>query len=183
MGQKIAAYNANGAIIGFYDDKDSPAPNPLPTGIKLLNITDAQWQTCLSNQGWTIANGTLVAPVPPTAAQALQNAKDAQIALINNGCNATLQVIVAPYPPMEMATWPSQLSEAQAYTANNAAPTPTLSVIALAAGQTVAAQAASVLAKAAAYQAAAGAAIGKRQALTAQINAASSVAAVQAIIW
>lgn len=115
----------------------------------------------------------------PTLAQA----QAAQIALVNAGCEAALSAIVAPYPSLEVATWPNQYNEAVAYTANPAASTPTLSAIATASGQTVAALAASVLQKAAAYTAASGAAVGRRQALTAQIQAATTIAAVQAVIW
>jgi hypothetical protein len=65
MGQKFAAYNAQGAITGFYDSVDSP----LPTGVTALEITDAQWQTCLATPGYSVADGALVAPATPTAAQ------------------------------------------------------------------------------------------------------------------
>jgi hypothetical protein len=65
MGQKYAAYNAQGAITAFYDSVDSPAPE----GATTIEITDAQWQTCISNPGWTVVSGELVAPVPPTAEQ------------------------------------------------------------------------------------------------------------------
>ncbi len=68
MGQKQASYNASGAIIAFYDTVDSPAP----ASATVLDITNAQWQTCLSNPGWTVVNGALVAPPPapaPTLAQ------------------------------------------------------------------------------------------------------------------
>lgn len=78
MGQKYAAYNSSGAITAFYDSVDSP----LPPGVSTIEITDAQWQTCLDNPGWTVASGALVAPVPPSAeeiaAQALiQSARTA----------------------------------------------------------------------------------------------------------
>ena len=78
MGQKQASYNASGAIIAFYDSADSPAPQ----GASVLDITDAQWQTCLSNPGWTVVNGALVAPPAPTAAQLLAQAQAAQIATL-----------------------------------------------------------------------------------------------------
>ncbi len=70
MGQKQASYDSTGKIVAFYDTVDSPAP----TGATVLDITEAQWQTCISQQGWTVAHGALVAPPPdpaPTAAQVL----------------------------------------------------------------------------------------------------------------
>jgi len=71
MSQKYAAYNAQGAIIGFYDDVDSP----LPQGVTAIDITDAQWQTCLSTPGCSVSGGALVAPSSAfllTQAQAVQ---------------------------------------------------------------------------------------------------------------
>lgn len=66
MGQKIAAYDAQGNIVAFYDSEDSP----VPAGVtNTLAITDAQWQACMSTPGYTVKNGVLVAPIPPTAAQ------------------------------------------------------------------------------------------------------------------
>jgi hypothetical protein len=87
MGQKSAAYNAQGAIVGFYDSVDSPAPS----GANVIEITDAQWQMCISAQGWTVANGALVVPVPPTAAQLLAAAQAAQDAAIDGAYVSAVQ--------------------------------------------------------------------------------------------
>jgi hypothetical protein len=89
MGQKYAAYNAQGAITAFYDSVDSP----VPAGVTTIEITDAQWQTCLSAPGYTVVNGALVAPTPPTAAQLLATAQATQTALLNAAYQAA---IVAP---------------------------------------------------------------------------------------
>jgi hypothetical protein len=87
MGQKYAAYAINlGPITGFYDSVDSP----VPVGITVIEITDAQWQTCLSTPGYTIANGALVAPVPPTDAQLLSTAQVSQISIVSAACYATI---------------------------------------------------------------------------------------------
>ncbi|MGF6664837.1 hypothetical protein QF000_006505 [Paraburkholderia atlantica] len=79
MSQKFAAYNAQGAITGFYDDIDSPVPQ----GTTAIEITDLQWQTCLGNPGYTVVNGKLAAPAAPTAAEleAQELAQSAQHAL------------------------------------------------------------------------------------------------------
>ena len=83
MGQKYAAYNAQGVITAFYDSADSP----VPTGVtSIIAISDAQWFAASSNQGYTVANGALVAPVPPTAAQLLAAAQVTQAAAISNAC-------------------------------------------------------------------------------------------------
>lgn len=80
MGQKYAAYNTTGDIVAFYDSIDSP----VPVGVNTIEITDAQWQICISSQPpYTVASGALVAPVAPTAAQLLEAAQSAQIATLN----------------------------------------------------------------------------------------------------
>jgi hypothetical protein len=75
MGQKFAAYNLTGAIIGFYDSVDSPVPASVTSVIK---ISDAEWQACLSESGWTVEDGMLVGPTPPTAAELLASAQASQ---------------------------------------------------------------------------------------------------------
>ena len=104
-------------------------------------------------------------PLPYEQAQA--------IAQINTAIQAKLAKVTAGYPDLEVATWPQQVAEAQAFTANSAAATPILSAISTASGQTVAALAATVMTKTAAYTAASGAAVGQRIALSAPIYAAT----------
>jgi hypothetical protein len=65
MSQKIAAIDAQTGILVFFDSIDSPPPS----GVNAIEITDEQWQTCLSNPGWTVSDGTLAAPLAPTAEQ------------------------------------------------------------------------------------------------------------------
>ena len=67
MGQKYASYNSSGAVIAYYDSKDSPPPKTAT----VLAITDAQWQAALSSQyPVTVENDALVIPTGPTLAQA-----------------------------------------------------------------------------------------------------------------
>lgn len=113
----------------------------------------------------------------------LQIAQTRQITKINASAQAALTALISSYPPEEVSTWPNQYTEAQAYTANPAALTPTLAAIATAAGLTVDQIAAVVLQKAAAYTTASGTIIGKRKLLTAQIQAANDVATVEGITW
>jgi Domain of unknown function (DUF4376) len=61
MGQKFAAYDSTGAITAYYDSADSP----VPAGVNAIAITDAQWQTALSQPGWTVADGALAYVTPP----------------------------------------------------------------------------------------------------------------------
>lgn len=167
-------------IITIYDTDF--AAYKMPNASDLLELTDAQFAQWIAAPGQLANNnGTLVPYTPPPPS--LPQAQAAQIALINAGAQSDLAAIVAPYPPHEVSTWEQQYREAMAYTASSTAATPMLTAIAKASGETVAALASGVLAKAAAYQAASGAVIGKRLALTAQINAATTNAAVQAIVW
>jgi hypothetical protein len=87
MGQKYAEYNASGAIVAFYDSVDSPVPAGVTS---VIGITFAQWQACLSTPGYTVANGALVAPLPPTDAQLLAAAQAAQASVVTTGCYATI---------------------------------------------------------------------------------------------
>lgn len=45
MGQKHAAYDENGKIVGFYDSEHSP----LPIGKTAIVISDDEWMNCLNN--------------------------------------------------------------------------------------------------------------------------------------
>lgn len=87
MGQKYAAYNAQGKIAAFYDSVDSPAPN----GVSLIDISDAEWQACVNQQGqWYVSSGALAQVPPPSAAQQLQTAQTAQSAILRTACAAAI---------------------------------------------------------------------------------------------
>ena len=64
MGQKSAAFDSNGNITAFYDSVDSPVPADVTS---VIEITDAEWMACLSQQGqWTVVDGMLVHTAPRT---------------------------------------------------------------------------------------------------------------------
>jgi hypothetical protein len=88
MGQKFAAYNAQGAVVGFYDSIDSPVPD----GINSVSITQAQWLACVSTMaiGYTVANGELVPPAAPNATELLATAQANQAATVTAACYATI---------------------------------------------------------------------------------------------
>lgn len=106
-----------------------------------------------------------------------------QINLINAACNRALHHITANYPELEVSTWDAQLADAKAYRADANALTPILDAIAQSSGQTVVQLADGVLQKSAAYQAISGSLVGRRLLLTAQIKSASTVEAIQSIVW
>lgn len=87
MGQKYAAYNAQGAITGYYDSVDSPVPD----GVTAIEITDAAWQACIAAQSpYTVENGTLVAPVEPTGEELLADAQATQISALYAAYNTAI---------------------------------------------------------------------------------------------
>lgn len=88
MGQKYAAYDAGGNITGFYDSIDSPVP---VGATNVIQITQAQWQTCIGQPGqWYISSGALAQVPPPTAAQQLANSQATQIAAIDAACRTSI---------------------------------------------------------------------------------------------
>lgn len=78
MGKKYAGYDSAGDIVAYFDSEESPAP-PSAT---VIAITDAQWQACLSDPGYTVVKGALVAPAAPTPTELLLEAQTAQIELL-----------------------------------------------------------------------------------------------------
>jgi hypothetical protein len=75
MGQKQAAYDANGNIVAFYDTVDSPAPQ----GAAVIDITEAEWQFCISNQGSKIVSNGALADAPPVDPAVLLAAAQAAV--------------------------------------------------------------------------------------------------------
>lgn len=87
MSQKIAAYDAHGNIIAYYDDIDSP----VPAGVtRTVTISYEEWQKCISTSGYRVANGVLVPPPAPTAAQLVAEAQATQIARVTSACAAKI---------------------------------------------------------------------------------------------
>ena len=89
MGQKYASYDSNGIVNGFYDSVDSP----VPSGVTAIPITDAEWQAAISSpyQPVTVVNGVLTIPSGPTLAQA----KSRQIALLRTSFEQAEQAPVS----------------------------------------------------------------------------------------
>lgn len=123
--------------------------------------------------------------VVPTS---LDDLKTVMLADIKTSCDAALAPLDAAYPDREVASWPQQIAEATAYTANAAAEVPLLRTMAAerpSLGDTDEARVAEltrrILANAATWSAVAGPIIGKRQAAEDAIGAATTLAEVLAV--
>ena len=111
MGQKLAAYDATagGKIVGFYDDVDSPAPD----GVTTIEISEDQWQICLTQQNqWIVQSGALE-EILPSDAELLTQARSLQLNLLNASCRST---IAAGYNSSALGSphsYPSLMSDQQ----------------------------------------------------------------------
>jgi predicted NAD/FAD-dependent oxidoreductase len=108
--QYYANADTNGNIIGYYND-DIWDVTKIPT--TAIKITEAQWQDAVANQGkYLIQSGAFVLAPAPTTAQLLASAQTAKIAELNTKCG---QVIVSGFVSSALGvahTYPSDL-EAQ----------------------------------------------------------------------
>ena len=125
----------------------------------------------------------LYAEEPPAPEPTLKEAQAAQLLVINASFETAAQALTAGYPEAERLTWPIQQSEALAWAASNTADTPYLDGLADARGITPAEMRALTLAQVQAFQAASQQLVGTRQRLRDEINAATTVAAVRAVVW
>lgn len=78
---------ASNIVITRYDTEIAPLPDPLPSGTAVIEVPDQATMLSTTAPGWTVQNGVLVAPPPPSAAELLAQAQTAQIALIQNSAN------------------------------------------------------------------------------------------------
>lgn len=131
----------------------------------------------------TIPDGGSLIIADEMPSKSLFDTKTARIEYIKNEAEKAMAMLVASYPKHEVDTWSEQIIEAEAYTANPLAITTILSGIALGAGVTVAVIAATVLQKREALKVLTGPIIGRRKLKTAQIEACSTNAEVEAIVW
>lgn len=177
MGQKQAAYDVNGNITAFYDTSDSPAPD----GTNTLDITDDQWQECLSNPGYTVTGGALVAPVPLTDAQQLANSQPALCAMIDATADAVYIAIGGPSPG-RLAEYEQAKSDALAYQAANWSGNVPATVQCWATASNITAEAAaqSIIATATAWENVLTGVRSARLIGKAAVNAATTTAAAQA---
>ncbi len=113
----------------------------------------------------------------------LDEARALKLAVVARQCDAELKPIKAGYPVGEQQTWDKQEREAREFVADDQTPTPMLTALAEARGITVADLAARVIVKADAFSAYSGGVIGRRQRCEDEIDAATNLAAVDAVTW
>jgi len=115
------------------------------------------------------------------AGQALTQAKTAKNIEIMAAADAIRVQMMADYSDLEQSSFPYQLADAVAWTADNTRPTPWLSAMATARGTTVAILAPKVIANNTAWTAVAASIIGQQQKYQDALTAATTVAEVEAI--
>ena len=115
------------------------------------------------------------------AVAALIIAKEQAILAATAACDAVLAPYGAEYGTWETATWDQQYSEALAYTASATADVPLLAAMCVSRGISIATLAGKIIANRASWVALTGYVIGQRQRIVTQIEAATSVAEVEAV--
>ena len=113
----------------------------------------------------------------------LNGAKAAKLTEINAECQKAVAALAADYPDSEVQSWPQQVKEAMALSADPQAAAPLLTAIATALGLPAAELASRVLGKMNAYAGASGARIGRRQAAEDLIDVAATPEDVAGIAW
>ncbi|WP_186248509.1 MULTISPECIES: hypothetical protein [unclassified Burkholderia] len=180
-GQKYAAYEADpGPIIGFYDSIVSPVPN----GVSAIAITDDEWQQAVETHGYTVSNGALVAPAAPTAAQLLAQAQTMQNAVLYAACSGTITAGFSSSALGSTCSYPSTLVDQANQNTVAACPSGGMlwceAVGSWSFKSHTQAQAQAVVASFAAW-------LNKCQqqlaALIDQVNAATTIQAVQSVVW
>lgn len=182
MGQKYASFDAQGAITAFYDSVDSPVPH----GAAVIEITDDEWQRCLATPGYAVTNGALSAP---SAAFLLTQAQSSQVDVLAQAYAAAIAQPVSYTTKAGVAKTyqadPGSVSNLQntLLGLQAAQATPTGFYWVAADNTQVPFTYADLQALAAAMLAQGWAAFQKLQTLKAQVAAATTVTAVQAVTW
>ncbi|WP_176243676.1 tail fiber assembly protein [Halomonas sp. CSM-2] len=144
--------------------------------VDAIKVTDAEWKTYGQSQppdgmqrGADEKGRPSWVPIPPDDLDTLAAKKRGEI---DSAAARAVADIRSLYPDFERETWGDQEDEARAWTADNTAPTPTLTGIAEARGVTVKYLAPKVIEKADQYRTLATSVAGKRQRLEDDIAAA-----------
>ena len=115
--------------------------------------------------------------------RSLDDIRAEQLAVINAEARRQASALTAGYPDFERQTWPTQEREALAWQVNASTPTPYLDGIATARGIAPEDMRAKTLEAVLAFRGASQYLVGTRQALRDAIYAATTPAAVLAVVW
>ena len=105
MTRKFAAYDSQGHITAYYDNIDSPVPDGMTN---VIEITQDEWLACINHPGYTVVNGALVAPLPPTNEELLAQAKALQTTKASAACASALTTGFTSSALGTPHTYPSQ---------------------------------------------------------------------------
>lgn len=207
---KYVQRNEGGAVIAVYDRPQIGQEPVEPGSIEMVEVDYAPeqladdnpevlaWYAAQAPKVWVQrdAEGRIVAKFAARqegiAEEALpENHPDLQpplpavraekLAQINVAFEHAAAVLTADYPPSERLTWPAQETEALAWQANNAAPTPYIDALATARGIARVDHLNRTLTKVAAFRTASARIVGARQRYSDQVKAAATASAVRAI--
>lgn len=173
---RLAAIDDSGRPVGFYESAAHAERVGLHDPSILVEITDDQWQECLTNPGARrlSINGGSVVIEPYSPLSSFTDVAAAKLREINAYCDAEVAALAAKYPDTEVLSWYRQEREARELQADPQASTPLIDNIAAQRGITREDLASRIITKADDYALEAGAAIGRRQALEDQIEAVAA---------
>lgn len=103
----VAYDPASNIVITRYDTEIAPLPDPLPSGTAVIEVPDQATMLSTTAPGWTVQNGVLVAPPPPSAAELLAQAQ------YENSSQYTVDASTTP-PTIQQAPASVLLTQAQA---------------------------------------------------------------------
>ena len=130
-----------------------------------------------------IGNEPVKVDPPPPPPPTFEEARTAKDQAIRAEGNRRLNALARPYQLAERETWATQLSEAEAWTADNAAPTPMVDQIAAARGMDKATLVGLIIGNANLFRAESGRILGQQQALLDRLWAAQTIEEVEAVEW
>lgn len=160
----------NGSVSDWFFDGVQLVYSPRPS---MAHEWDAKKQTWVTDK----AKQTIL------QAEQLAEARAAKIVEIGDVAQAFVDNLIKDTAPeFERATYPAQQDDALAWLADNAAKTPTLDAIAKARGVPVEILRKKAADKVVAYRALAASVVGQRQAFEDKLNAAKTLADVEAIV-
>ncbi len=181
----VAYDKTSGAVTERYD---SDIQNP-PSSASVIEVADQATMLQTMTPGWTVVNGALIAPPAPTTAQLLSQAQTAQITMLTQAYGAAIQQPVS-YTSKGGVTKtyqadPGSLSNLQnaIFGFQGAGATPNGFYWVSADNTQVPFTFADLQGLAAALLAQGWAEFQKLQTLKAEVMAATSASAVQAIVW